>query len=51
MTRQIIESTVPMYDTPVRASPAGPGVEVGESGLMSYKGEKEGRDTVNTLDA
>ena len=49
ITRQIIESTVPMYDTPVRASPAG--VEVGGSGRMSYKGEKGGRDTVNMLDA
>ena len=44
--RPIIESTVPMYDTPVRATPDVVG-GVG-SGLMSYRGEMQGCDTGKT---
>ena len=40
MVRQITESTVPMYDTPVRARSAASGA-VGRLGLMSYRGEVE----------
>ena len=44
--RPIIESTVPMYDTPVRATPDVVG-GVG-SGLMSYRGEMQGCVTLAT---
>ena len=42
----IIESTVPMYDTQVRATPDVVG-GVG-SGLMSYRGEMQGCVTLAT---
>jgi len=48
--RPIIENTVPMYDTYVRATSGGVEGTVG-SGLMSYvRGKVGGRDTIKRVE-